>query len=263
MSLRNDISTALWFAVHPRLYPQLGRSLRRRLLAPARPADEAERAAEWCAGRAVSTTAALERLTGAPQPESVRKRHAHSFATADAKAAAATRHRMGGAGDLDLIYWLCEHTAARRAIETGVAHGWSSMTILLSLAQRDGDLVSVDMPYPFGDRREVGAVVPPWLHIHWTLIRLPDAEGVPRALRMMPVIDLCHYDSDKTYEGRMLTYPRLWDALRQGGVFISDDVGDNLAFAEFAERVGAEPTIVEPEGMGKYVGVLVKGESAA
>ena len=41
---------------------------------------------------------------------------------------------------------------------------------------------------------------------------------------MVPEIDLCHYDSHKDYDARMWAYPRLWAALRSGGIFISDDI---------------------------------------
>lgn len=257
MSLRQDISTALWFAAHPGLYPQLGRSLRRRLWTPSRPADEPEQAARWCAERAVSIPEALRRLTGTPAPASVRHRHAPTFAEAEA-ATAPSRAAFGGEAALDLLYWLSEHLAARRVIETGVAHGWSSLALLLSIVQRDGQLLSTDMPYPFGDRRHIGRAVPAWLQAHWSIIRRADGEAVPRALRRMPVIDLCHYDSDKTYDGRLLTYPRLWAALRPGGGFISDDIGDNFAFREFADRLGVEPTIARTDSHSKYIGVLIK-----
>ena len=50
---------------------------------------------------------------------------------------------------------------------------------------------------------------------------------------MVPYLDLCHYDSDKSYYGRRWAYPKLWEALKTGGIFISDDIQDNWAFKEF------------------------------
>ena len=56
--------------------------------------------------------------------------------------------KMGGAGDLSLIHAAARLSGARRAVETGVAYGWSSLAILAALAEnRSGHLASVDMPY--------------------------------------------------------------------------------------------------------------------
>lgn len=54
----------------------------------------------------------------------------------------------------------------------------------------------------------------------------------------------------------MWAYPLLWDALRSGGIFISDDIGDNLGFADFTRSVAGEPIIVLSSE--RYAGVLVK-----
>ena len=64
------------------------------------------------------------------------------------------------------------------------------------------------------------------------------------------------YDSDKTYRGRQFGYPVMWRALRPGGLFISDDIQDNLAFAHFVERARASYGVVE--SAGKYVGIALK-----
>ena len=47
-------------------------------------------------------------------------------------------------------------------------------------------------------------------------------------------IDLCHYDSDKSWWGRAYAF-LLWKALKPGGLFISDDIQDNMFFAEFVK----------------------------
>ena len=70
------------------------------------------------------------------------------------------------------------------------------------------------------------------------------------------MLDLCHYDSDKTYYGRRWAYPKLWKALRPGGIFVSDDIQDNFAFREFVESRSLDYRVVESQG--KYVGVCRK-----
>lgn len=165
---------------------------------------------------------------------------------------------MGGASHMPLIHALCEQLAATRVIETGVAFGWSSLAVLLSLRNRPAArLYSVDLPY-FVRRNDpwMGCVVPVEFRKQWIFYRMADREGLPRAIRAAETADLVHYDSDKSLEGRRWAYPILWAALRSGGVLISDDVGDNHAFREFSTRCGITPHIVQSDN--KYLGILSK-----
>ena len=70
--------------------------------------------------------------------------------------------KMGAPADLELLYYMARHVDARRVIETGVAYGWSSLALLLSISDKlDGILVSTDMPYVLrGGDAYVGCVVP-------------------------------------------------------------------------------------------------------
>lgn len=167
--------------------------------------------------------------------------------------------KMGGPGDLALLYAAALLSKATRVIETGVAYGWSSLAILAALEKQDGaKLVSVDMPYPkMGNENWVGVVVSERFRSNWHLIREPDRNGLKKAIALFDnAIDLCHYDSDKSYQGRRFAYPILWNALRPGGIFISDDIQDNLAFKEF---VGTHNTsFAVTEFQGKYVGIVSK-----
>ncbi len=114
------------------------------------------------------------------------------------------------------------------------------------------------MPYPkMNNEAFVGVVVPDRFRSAWQIVRKPDRYGLKEALALIGgVIDLCHYDSDKSYWGRAYAYPLLWDALVQGGVIISDDIQDNLAFRDFVNEKGVPFAITESEG--KFVGILRK-----
>jgi hypothetical protein len=88
-------------------------------------------------------------------------------------------------------------------------------------------------------------------------VREPDRRGLEKALRLAGgLVDLCHYDSDKAWRGRQYGFPLLWSALRPGGVFISDDIQDNMAFAEFLAARGLRFAVTESQG--KYVGIAIK-----
>lgn len=264
---RRAVDYGLLCLRHPRLLPEFFRKSRRelvRLVSPstrARDAADRAEALRWCRHNAVDTGTAVARLTGRsgflPFCRRFKDRLERSRGIAERCPVT-----MGGAGDLELIWQMAEHVEATRAIETGIAYGWSSLAFLLSLERRQGALlVSTDMPYAFKDSdRYVGCVVPSDLRHIWKVIRRPDRQALPLVLRALHQIDICHYDSDKSREGRLWAYPRLWQALRPGGVFISDDVADNLAFHDFCASVGREPCIVgtrEAEET-KYAGVLRK-----
>jgi predicted O-methyltransferase YrrM len=225
-------------------------------------------ATAWCRSRAVETDEAVRRVTGGDASERFAEAFASELERAQARAAACPV-AMGGPGNLELLFHLAEGIEARRVIETGVAYGWSTLALQLSLARREGArLISTDMPYPQrGNDDYVGVVVPEELRSRWTLLAYPDRDALPKALRLMPELDMCHYDSDKSYDGRMWAYPRLWNALRPGGLFVSDDVADDVAFRDFCAALGREPAIVASHDASeaahgldatKYAGVLVK-----
>lgn len=258
------LHTLRWYARRPRLWRHFFRVLeeKRRGVVPDETSLAATRRAAraWAEERAVSANEALRAVTGDAQLCSLAQECAAEVAVGQERQRACPV-KMGSGADYDLLYTLAERTGCTRVVETGVAFGWSSFALLHSVAKRDGHVISTDMPYPLRDNDAfVGCVVPPRLHRHWTLLRAPDRDALPVALRRLAPIDLCHYDSDKSESGRRWAYPRLWQALRPGGLFVTDDVQDNLGFAEFSAQVNLPPLIVRiPEHGGcKFGGILQK-----
>jgi predicted O-methyltransferase YrrM len=253
-----NLELFLWFLKRPHLYPHLVDKLVRKITPGIQPFNRfRDDARKWYGVGAVDLPAGFAKITSALPSRPVRELYPDVFRGAEERAGQSPS-LMGGAGNLDLLYWLAEHSNATRILETGVARGWSSLVLLLSLANRSGgSLVSVDRPYIGLEERHVGCVVPEELRSRWTLISRADRQGIPKALRLFKDgLDLCHYDSDKTYEGRMWAYPLLWKALRPEGMFLSDDLADNFAFRDFADSIGVEPIIIS---YGKdYVGVIRK-----
>jgi predicted O-methyltransferase YrrM len=255
MALTDKIKTAVWYLADPERRAAFIPTLLYRV-APHPKEWSGDAALRLCETQALSAKAAVERLAPGHDHVVVEQEYPDVFGPARARCEACPV-RMGGPGDLDLIYNLAESINARTAVETGVAYGWSSLALLLSLKRRAGRLISTDMPYAkAGNEPYVGVAIPDDLKPFWTLIRKPDRAGLPQALAAAGPIDICHYDSDKSYAGRRFAYPRLWAALRPGGVFMSDDVSDNLAFHEFAAEMKCEPTIVACDA--KFVGVIRK-----
>ena len=258
MSLSSKAATAAWFLRRPAFWRHGGELVRRKFMRDMDDPGRQSEARRWATERAVSVQAALEAVgllrEGTPLPEL----SPALLAEAERLAKLATAP-MGGAGDLALIHAAARLSNAQRAIETGVAYGWSSLAILAALAESgDGRLVSVDMPYPkMNNEAFVGIGVPDGLRPNWTLVRLPDRNGLRRALAQFHgSIDFAHYDSDKSYYGRGFAYPLIWEALIPGGVFISDDIQDNMRFAEFVGEKGVSFAVTECAG--RYVGICRK-----
>ena len=85
------------------------------------------------------------------------------------------------------------------------------------------------MPF-WGTKHEdkIGCVIPQEMRTKWRLIRLPDRDSIPKFVRQKFFFDLCHYDSDKSYNGKMWALPKLWRIIKKGGALICDDINDNL-----------------------------------
>lgn len=262
-TLRERLRVARWFLERPHLFQEFVRysAVRLRSIGLDR-AHEAREAVTVCESVCVDPQTALRTITNKTLPT-----FAEQFPRELARANEALQHasvKLHGAGSLDLIYWLSEHVAATRVLETGVSAGWSSLAFLLSLRNRSGSkLASTDMPYPGSSKdaaRHVGCVVPDELRSMWHRIDEPDRTALPKALVLCPELDICHYDSDKSYDGRMWAYRQLWRALRPGGVFVSDDIDDNLGFFHFCGEVQHQSVVARVAAtIGfKYVGIVIK-----
>lgn len=251
------LRTLAWFAARPSFYPYMAALLIRKMKGSDRLEHHYREAFAWASERTVTRNEAFGQvgLLEPGAPLLTLPPHLIEEASRKAEAAPVT---MGGPGDLDLLYDSILFAGATRVVETGVAYGWSSLAALAALRETGGRLVSVDMPYPkMGNEPFVGMVVPPDWRDRWTLIRRPDRNGLKRAIAdFRGEIDLCHYDSDKSYAGRMFAYPILWRALRPGGVFISDDISDNFAFRDFFATLGQPFAVVECRG--KHIGIARK-----
>jgi len=253
---KSRLLTLHWFLRRPGLWGQAVRAIRRTLLPHPREHTRNE-AIEWCETRAIEPHEALLMIFGVHNPPPFAELYPDHYASAWERAERVPGF-MGGAGEIDLLYHAVRSLEARRVLETGVALGWSSLAIL-SAQDRSGRLVSTDMPYVReGNEDHVGAVVPDDHRRRWTLLRGADRRVLPRAIDRFDALDLAHYDSDKSYVGRMWAYPRLWEALRPGGALISDDIDDNVAFRDFARSLSLEPTVVRSPERDRYVGVLMR-----
>lgn len=263
MFSKHRINILLWFARRPHLYKQFRReifSFFRRKNHPT--LDRSIEAEKWCESYGISVEDAFQKLFPSHQYMEVEDKFPRVMKNSH-RVVTSTAFNWGGQGNISLNYNIAEATDASNVLETGVAYGWSTLSILLSLDSRQkGHLCSVDMPFMgFENEKDIGCVIPESLkNERWTLLRLPDREGLPKAFKNSAPFDFCHYDSDKTYGGKKWAYPKIWKNLRPGGILISDDISDNMAFKEFSDRIQIPPTIIKTfdTQVEKFVGLLVK-----
>ncbi|GAB0155122.1 hypothetical protein CHRYSEOSP005_03820 [Chryseobacterium sp. Alg-005] len=249
------LKTLVAYLKRPDLYPELGRKIVKNTINRGNAFKGKEKTNSWASSNAISQQEAVSRLFGLDIAPFQSKYQ--DILRTSAQKEKECPIKMGGAGALELIYYACEFTNAQNAVETGVAYGWSSLAALLSLEKRNGTLYSSDMPYLAQDGDQyVGYVVPENLKKFWKLFRFADKESLPKIFADQSDFDVVHYDSDKSYNGRYWAYNELYKHLRGGGVFISDDIGDNSAYQDFCEKNNIATTVVEFEG--KYVGVFIK-----
>lgn len=249
------LKTFIGYLKRPDLYPELRRKIIKNTINRDNAFKGKEKTNSWAAERAVSQKEAVSKLFGF-EIDAFRKDYQKILMNA-AQREKECPVKMGGPGALELIYYACEFVDAQNVVETGVAYGWSSLASLLSLVKRNGTLYSSDMPYlaQNGDQY-VGYVVPETFRVNWKLFRFADKESLPKIFAENVTFDVLHYDSDKSYNGRTWAYEELYNHLKKGGVFISDDIGDNSSYQDFCEKNNIETTVVEYEG--KYIGVFIK-----
>ncbi|MFP7656865.1 class I SAM-dependent methyltransferase [Chryseobacterium proteolyticum] len=253
--LKRVFTTFVAYLKRPDLYPELGRKILKNTVNRNNAFKGKEKTNFWARSKAISQRDAITKLFGV---------NTFSFESSYREILdyAIQREKecpikMGGPGALELIYYACEFSQAKNVVETGVAYGWSSLASLLSLEKRNGTLYSSDMPYlgQNGDQY-VGYVVPENLKRNWKLFRFADKESLPKIFVENKIFDVIHYDSDKSYNGMSWAYNELYSHLRSGGVFISDDIGDNSAYQDFCEKNHIETTIIEMDN--KFVGIFIK-----
>lgn len=251
------IKTICWFLGRPYTYSYLFQLLKRRLFLKS---DEKgkDNSVKMAKSLALSTDKAIFEITQSKSTYDFFSNHSNDINLAVSRINDLP-FTMGGAGDLNFLYNIVLNNKPINILETGVAYGWSSFAILSAINENGfGHLTSVDMPYPkMNNERYVGIAIPEYLKGNWTLIRKPDRNGLIQALKLCNhSVDLIHYDSDKSYSGRKWAFPILWNALNPKGIFISDDIQDNIAFFEFCIGKSAKPVIIKCEN--KFVGVLRK-----
>ena len=165
------------------------------------------------------------------------------------------KNRLGGGSDTELLYNLISITKPKNIIEFGVANGWSTIAILEACKKnKTGNLTSIDMPYYFNNARSMIAnLLNKNRYENWYLFIGPQVNFFKI---MKKKYDFCHYDSDKSYQGRMIAYEKIWNNLNKKGIFLSDDISDNMAFFDFCNLKKKKPFFIKYKK--KFLGIIIR-----
>ena len=254
-----DIKSFFWFIFKgPKFYSTLFALIITKFKAVKDSDKHIQAATKWCENNISTIDECLLNIGIREDNLALEEAFSHDYKAEISKIIDTSTSNFGGPGHTNLIYTICERLNIKNVIETGVAYGWSSASILKSISKRNGKLISIDMPMlKQTDYQLIGVAVENNLKKNWELRREPDRYALPRTIsKMKNSLELFHYDSDKSYYGRKWSQEKIWNALKKGGIFISDDIEDNLAFKEFVEQKKLNFIILKFEG--KFVGVVKK-----
>jgi hypothetical protein len=152
----------------------------------------------------------------------------------------------GDAGFARATWCLTHHLAAKKVVETGVAHGVTSRCILEALERGgDGRLWSIDLP-PLERvwREQVGAAVDRRFADRWTYIKGSSRRRLPELLSRLGQIDLFIHDSLHSERNVRFELDRAWAALRPNGALVVDDVDANGGFRSFTQTFSGHQSMV-------------------
>ena len=181
--------------------------------------------------------------------------------------------RTNGAGPFDprhngdfllarSAYVICRVLSPDVVVETGVAYGVTSAFTLEALAVNGkGVLHSIDLP-PLGKDADlhVGAFIPQELKGRWRLYRGTARRLLPELLRSIGGVDLFIHDSLHTYRNMSFEFKTVWPYLHGGAALLSDDVGLNDGFRDFAAEVKPKfSAVIKEEEKDALFGMMAKG----
>jgi hypothetical protein len=147
------------------------------------------------------------------------------------------------------IWCLVRHLEPERIVETGVARGIVTSSVLHALeANGRGHLWSIDLPPLLPDWHAAsGAAVPSALKARWTFLRGSSRRHLPRLLKGLGEIDIFIHDSLHTAKNMRFEFQCAWPVIRPGGVLVADDAAANLSFVHFANGRGSRFLVAQEE----------------
>ena len=165
--------------------------------------------------------------------------------------------KLGGGASDKLLYFLVRLKKPNTIIETGVAAGFSSLSILKAIGfNKKGKLYSSDFPYfrLKDPEKYIGVLVDKSIYKNWELEIEGDNVNIPKFLNSIEKIDLFHYDSDKSYNGKIKTFELVKPKLSDNSVVIFDDIQDDNFFKNLVTKNKYQFKIFKVDN--KFIGLI-------
>jgi predicted O-methyltransferase YrrM len=138
----------------------------------------------------------------------------------------------------ELLYLLVRLTRPEVLLETGVADGRSTAVTLAALAAN-----GAGTPHSVEISDQVGGLVDD--RSRWQLHVIdPSRDDFERVVRGLDTIDLFLHDGDHSYSAQTHEYETVWPRMREGGLFLSDDIDYSWAFVHFLDRRKLRPQML-------------------
>ncbi len=162
-----------------------------------------------------------------------------------------------------LAYLLCRALEPETVLETGVAYGVTSATILAALYRNGkGVLHSVDLP-PIADRTSlqyIGTMIPAEYKSRWHLHLGASKRVLPALLgKSIAQVGLFIHDSASIHQVQQREMEMVWPNLAPGGAMILNNIGKKAAFKTFVNEKNLKYWIAieQQEKRGDLTGVIL------
>ena len=141
--------------------------------------------------------------------------------------------KTGGGGNFTLLYFLTRWKKPLFVVETGVALGYTTESILSAMhCNKTGYLFSSEYPYPTipNSIDYVGKLVSEKFKSRWELHLNGDANNLRNLKNSNKKIDIFHYDSEKWYVSKKNTFNLIKKNLSENAIILFDDIQDDDFF---------------------------------
>ena len=165
--------------------------------------------------------------------------------------------KLGGGANQELLFFLTRFLKPNIVLETGVAAGYSSKVILKAIEKnKNGSLYSSDFPYfrIKNPEKYIGILLSEKLKQNWNLSIEGDEINLRRFFKVIKKIDLFHYDSDKSYNGKKKVFNLIIEKMSKGSVMIFDDIQDDTFFKDIVIEYDFNYKVFKFEN--KFVGLI-------
>jgi len=160
-----------------------------------------------------------------------------------------------GYDEAKIFYMITLYNKPKILLETGVANGTSSFFFLSALKKNGvGKLISADI------KNDVGVVVPDELKSNWDLKIFENdvKNSFKKLVSSIPEIDMFLHDSDHTYNWQYFEYSTVLNKIKEGGLFMSDDVDNSYAFIDFYKKIKDKYDMINFVTYGNVLGIIKK-----